>query len=348
MTILKAGELGRPANAMWRCIQALVQRNVAPGGEAAFLRSLEGDATTPMLLRAATAGARLDTASWAGLLASQAVIDWLASLGPMSAASQLIAMSLGVPLAGNQSVTAPGLNPKVINGGFVGEGDPIAAAAFTISGPTLSPKKLAFFCTITRELAKRSRAQALVETAMRESASVTLDSVLFNAAGASAAAPAGLLNGAVPITPSGGGMLADLTDLAAAVAPIAGGNIVFIASPTNAVRANIGTPRELPYPVLPSSALDDETVIAAAPNALAFTSDPVPEIVVSTEATMHLDDEPDQISTTGSPPVLAHPTVSMFQTDQLAIRLILDVSWAKRHSSAVAVATGVDWEGGGS
>lgn len=350
MTFQKADELKRPADALYRAVHACVSRNVAPKGDQEFLRALEGDQATPMLLRAATAGGTLANDTWAGLLASQAVVDFLASLGTSSAASQLIAMSLGIPLAGNEVVAAPVINPKAVSGGFVGEGDPIPVTSFAVAGPTLSQKKIAFLTVITRELAKRSRAQALVEQTMRESSSLTLDASLFHAAAATTAAPAGLFNGAVPVTPSAGAnpMLSDLTNLAAAIASVAAGRIVFIASPVNAVRANLGFPRELPYPVLPSSALDDETVAAVAPDALVFTADPIPEIDVSTEAVLHMDTDPDQISTAGSPPVLAHPTMSMFATDQLAIRLLLDVSWAKRHTSAVAVATGVDWEGAGS
>lgn len=347
MTTLKAGELGRPANAIWRTIQALVARNTSPRGEAEFLKAIEGDAATPMMIRAATAGGTLASDSWAGLLAQQAVIDWLASLGPASAASQLIAMSLNIPLDGSQQITAPGISPKVINGGFVKEGDPMRATAFAVAGPTLTPHKIAFFGVLTRELAKRSRAQQIVETAMRESSALTLDATVFNDDPASDFAPAGLFYNAVPVTPTSGegAMLADLTALAGAVAPIASGRIAFVASPLNAVRIALGLGRESPYPVLPSGALDDATVAAVAPNALAFTADPVPEISVSTEATLHLSDDPDHLSTEGGPNVVAAPVMSMFQTSQLAIRLLADVSWAKRHASAVAVASGVDWAG---
>ncbi|HVI16043.1 MAG TPA: hypothetical protein VM822_24625 [Pseudolabrys sp.] len=76
--------------------------------------------------------------------------------------------------------------------------------------------------------------------------------------------------------------------------------------------------------------------IAVVTNGLASISDSVPEFVVTKEASLHMDDAPQNL---GSVPV----TKTMWQTDMIAIRLKFQLSWILRDPRAVAWVQGCTW-----
>ncbi len=102
-------------------------------------------------------------------------------------------------------------------------------------------------------------------------------------------------------------------------------------------------PREFAYAVYPTSALAAGTVVAVAPGAVAFAANPVPDIDVSAEAVLHMEDTTPLEIVSGTGPTTAAPVRSMFQTDCLAIRLLADFSWVKLHEDAVAFVEDVNW-----
>jgi hypothetical protein len=55
------------------------------------------------------------------------------------------------------------------------------------------------------------------------------------------------------------------------------------------------------------------------------------------------DTAPQHLGTPGTPAVAAAPAVSMFQTDSMALRLILPMNWAVRRAGTVAWVAGVTW-----
>jgi hypothetical protein len=68
-----------------------------------------------------------------------------------------------------------------------------------------------------------------------------------------------------------------------------------------------------------------------------------PRFDVSDQATLHMEDTtPLAIGTAGAPPTVAAPVQSMFQTDTLALRMILPMSWAMRRAVQVE-RTAVTW-----
>jgi hypothetical protein len=70
----------------------------------------------------------------------------------------------------------------------------------------------------------------------------------------------------------------------------------------------------------------------------------VPKISAARDATLHLDDTTAlAIGTAGTPNSVAAPTISNFQTDTIALRVILDAAWTLRASAAVAWMTTVTW-----
>ena len=156
------------------------------------------------------------------------------------------------------------------------------------------------------------------------------------------------MNGVAPLTPSDAtpsseAMVADLAALAGSVARVAGnGGIVFVAAARQAVAANLRLPKPLAYPVLSSSILAAGTVIALASNALVSAVDPIPRIQTGTQGAFHMEDATPApiVAEDGT---LAAPVRSLWQTDSIGLRMILQVAWAMRASNGVAWTQGVAW-----
>jgi hypothetical protein len=71
---------------------------------------------------------------------------------------------------------------------------------------------------------------------------------------------------------------------------------------------------------------------------------PTPRIDSSVEAVLHYEDtNPAQISTVGTPNVVAAPVRSAFQTDHIVLRVLLDCAWRMREPGRVAFVNGVTW-----
>jgi hypothetical protein len=75
--------------------------------------------------------------------------------------------------------------------------------------------------------------------------------------------------------------------------------------------------------------------------AVAFGDEP--RFTISDSATLHMEDTAPVNIGSGSPPVVASPAVSMFQTDSLALRLIVDISWCLRAPNSVAWVSETTW-----
>ena len=297
-----------------------------------------------MVHRAATGPGTLSGTGWAADVAQTAVSEFVASLGPMSAASQLFAQALQVPLRpGTSDVRIPGAIPTGIAGAFVEEGEPIPVTAWNFAAATLSSKKLAILTAITRELAKTGRAEREVRRLLREAAALTLDAYLFSDDAATDAAPAGLFYGLTPITTQAfdsDALVNDLTALVAAVAPIGGDRLAYVASPARAAQISMRVPA-LRFPVFASSAIPDTRIAAVALDALAVGIDPTPDIYVDSQASVHMSSEPLELVSDN--PTTADPVRSFYQTASIGIRLILDCDWALRDPGAVAMVEGVAW-----
>jgi hypothetical protein len=323
------------------------------GTEQQLLRSLwPDDEVTPVLLRAATAPATLTTSGWASQIAATSLADMLMNLGPASAGSALLRRSLVLSFdrAGIMTVPTPLAAASYVS--FVAEGAPIPVEQLTVTGPQLSPRKMAVITSFTNELFEHSipNVEALVRAVLSESTGLALDAALFDATAGDTTRPAGLRNGvtvttASALTPATEAMDADLRALAAAVAPVAGnGPIIFVASPAQAVSIRMRRGADLGYEVLASSALAAGRVMAVAPNALAVALDPVPTFDITKEAVLVYDDAaPAQVGTVGSPNTVGAPARSLFQTDSLALKLRFNAAWGLRTTGAVAWTQSVTW-----
>jgi len=335
----------RPADNYARAVTAVAfGKATRTGAEAAF-RQLFGtdDEVTPVLIRAAVSGATLSNQSWAGALASQAVGDFMGSLGPVSAASTLFNRAMRVSFPnGHSSITVPGYIASAGGASFVGEGQPIPARSLSVSAPVLTPRKVAAIAALSREMLEYGNAEPVIRAALVENTGLALDAAMFGTA-AAGTAPAGLRNGVTGLTPTAGGgihaMTRDLGALAAAVAPVGGSNIVFVAAPGEHAKILL-TGSDFAYPVLASGALPSGTVLAIAASALAVAVGVRPEIDVAEETTLHMDDAPAQI---GSGSGVAAPVISVFQTGQIALRTILQADWVLRAPGSVAWVASVTW-----
>ena len=118
--------------------------------------------------------------------------------------------------------------------------------------------------------------------------------------------------------------------------------MVFVACPGRAAAIKISQP-QLTNPVLLSVAVAADSVVGLDPKALIHGFNGTPDIAASEEATIVMDSAPPDVGTPGTPAVVAAPTRSMYQTAQLAMKLVLDVSFATRRVGAVAVVSGCQW-----
>ena len=297
-----------------------------------------------LLLKAVTAPATMSDAGWAGLLSSGATKSFLSTLGPVSAASALF--KTGVVTSFDPGATfAPVILPSASGVGWVAEGDEIPVYARSISaGLTLTPKKLGALSVYSTELSKRSDIEDTLRRTLTKDVGLALDATVFSAAAATAAAPAGLLQGVTPLTATAGGgesaMKADLIRLIAAVAPVAGSAITFIAGPEQVAAIRFALPAPFDYPLLASSALSD-SIVAVASDAVVAAVGEQPEIDVSNSAVLHMSDAPGPF-TTGAGAV-SSPSVSMFQSANISIRLLFTASFGLRAPGSLAVVNAVTW-----
>jgi hypothetical protein len=100
----------------------------------------------------------------------------------------------------------------------------------------------------------------------------------------------------------------------------------------------------LPFKVFASPALAPNDLIAIATNGLASAVDAMPEIETSKIATVHMEDTtPLPISSPGTPPTVAAPTRSLWQTDCVGIKIRFNADWALRDPRALAWLATTAW-----
>ena len=97
-------------------------------------------------------------------------------------------------------------------------------------------------------------------------------------------------------------------------------------------------------PLITSGTVPLGTVICLDAADYVSVSGDAPRFEISDQATLHMEDtSPTNIGSAGTPPVVAAPVQSMFQTDSLALRLILPMNWAMRRTGVVSWVAGVTW-----
>lgn len=320
------------------------------GAERVINKCWPGDEASILVAKSVVNPATITTTNWASQLAQTAVADFILGLGPASAGAALLSRGLQLSFDGSGAILVPSIAALAANATFVKEGDPIPVRQLTTAGVTLSPRKFAVIVAFTRDIFDHSvpSIEAIVRNVLSESVAQALDTALFDTTAGDATRPAGLRVGinataASATTPDTDAMFDDLSALAAAVAPIAGGSpIAFAAAPKLAHAVKMRQPN-FAYDIFPTSALAAGITVAIATNGLVSAIDPAPRFDFSIETLLHMETSPTQVSTTGTPNVVAYPLRSAFQTDTIALRLVFEVSWALRDAGALAWSQSATW-----
>lgn len=330
--------------------------------ERALQESYGNDEATKIILRAVTNPAMTTVTGWAAELVQQAVEGFIDTLKPASIYGPLSNRGSKFTFGRNGSIKIPGRSKTPsLAGSWIGEGAPKPVRKLGLTSITLLPYKLAVISTFTEEMAAYSTPQIeqVIRQAMADDTSTSLDTYLIDNVAASAIRPAGLLVGATAVTPDTTesdplAMAADLKNLAAAIVANGGGrDIVYLMNPVQAMgismaQATDGTfitvPESVTRTVISSQTVPVDTVIALDAADFATATGDMPKYSVSDQATIHEEDTtPLPITSGGGTPSFASPVRSLWQTDSIGVRMVLDVSWAMRRPGMVAVAAGVTW-----
>jgi hypothetical protein len=308
------------------------------------------DDVLPILLKAATAPAMTTTVGWADTLAATSIQDFFVSMGPSSAAAALLSRGMQFQFGPTANVVVPGIVSAAANVGFVQQGQPIPVRELsTAAASLLSPRKFATIAVFTAEMLQYSTIEPVVRTVLGESVELSLDAALLDNTAGDAVRPAGLRNGIGATAESANtdlreAMLEDLDAIIAVVAAVAGNNpIIIVADSARARRmklrlANVVDPG---FEIMASAAVGAAELVAIASNGLISAIDPVPRIETSFQGTLVMNSTAAELVTSGS--AVGTPARSLWQSDSVGLRLVLEVNWGLRSSAALAWVENVIW-----
>lgn len=318
---------------------------------------------TAWVTRAAVSGALTSVPSWAGDLVQQGNAEWLQSLQPSPVFTRLSALGTSMAFGPNQgSIKIPSrATTPSITGSFVAEATPIPVRRLGVTSITLIPHKMGVISVYSREMAAYSNPsiEGIIRQGIEDDTGITIDTLLLDANPETATRPAGLRNGvsAAGAASTAKGYAAILADLALLSAPFfnvnAGRNLALILNPQQGMQlgfapgpdGSFGWSSQFTnrFTMIESTTVPAGTVIMV--DAADFVSvNGAPEFQISETATLHLDDTtPLNIGTAGAPATVAAPTQSMYQTAQIAIRMLMNITWAMRRTGMVQYLTGCSW-----
>jgi HK97 family phage major capsid protein/HK97 family phage prohead protease len=331
----------------------------------------QNDEKTNIVLRAAVNPAMTTVATWAAELVQTSNVDYLDRLIPNFVYPQLKAMGTNYSFGNNGVLKIPvRANTPALAGAWVGEAAAKPVKRMSFSTVSLTPTKLAVISTFSEEMATYGMPsiEGIIRQAMSDDTGVALDTYLIDNVAASAGIrPAGLLNGVTPITASAAtpvtaAMVADLKALVGAITAAGGGGrgpIAVLVNPAQALSLSFAqtttgdflfqdqaqAASKFGVRFIVSATVPAGRVIAIDAADFATASSNVPQFAVSTEATLHEEDTTPLALGSGAQGsgVLAVPMRSLFQTDAVAIRMSLYVSWAMRRAGMVQTIAAVTW-----
>jgi hypothetical protein len=335
--------------------------------------------TKHLIGKATSVPATTTQVGWATELVSFAQADFLEALRPLSVFGALRPLGISLEFDGNGSIKIPRRNyaPGAqgdLRGSFVGEGRPIPVRQGSFGSINLIPHKFAVISTFTREIMQRSTPaiEGLIRQGILEDSAVAVDTALLDNLPGDAIRPAGLLNGvtAIPGT-AGGGIEAITGDLKAALTPFSDANaasgLVWLINPATALTLTFYSTAVgvFPFkdqvaagnlggiPMIQSTAIEPDELILLRASDLA-TVGGEPGFDVSDTATLHMDDGGYPVSQaipaagppfniTGGTVSPAVPVRSLWQTDSIGLRMIMDLTWAFRRPGMIVQITGLTW-----
>jgi HK97 family phage prohead protease/HK97 family phage major capsid protein len=323
---------------------------------------------TDLVLRAASAPAMTTVTGWAAELVQQTYTAMMETLMPKGILTRLAAKGLSLTFgrAGKINIPTRSRTPSIA-GSFVGEGMPIPVRQGAFTSQALTPKKMAVITTWTREMDEHSipAIEGVLRDAIQTDTTVAVDSVLIDANPATVVRPAGLLNGVAAIGATTGGglnaLVGDLKALIGALTTATFGNIrspVWLMNPgdmlsialTSAATTGIFPFKQeieggslLGISVIDSGTIPAKTVIIVDAADFVVAGGEAPRFEISDQATLHMEDTNPAELAGGSPAVTASPQRSLFQTDSLALRMVMPLNWVQRRAGTVAWVQNVTW-----
>jgi len=302
-------------------------------------------------------------------LVHQIYTDFMSLLMPDAILPQLSArgLTLSFGAAGRIIIPTRSRTPTIA-GSFVGEGMAIPVRQGAFASQTLTPKKVAVISTWTREMNDHSipAIEGLLREAIQVDTSVAIDSVLLDANPATTIRPAGLLNGVAALTATAGGGLAaligDIKALEGALLASTYGNLrspVWLMNPGDILSAAMASATNtgiFPFrdevaggslgtvPFIKSTTVPLKTMILVDAADFVVVGGEAPRLEISDQATLHMEDTaPLDLVGPGSPGVVAAPQRSLFQTDSLALRMVLPLNWVQRRAGTIAWLQNTTW-----
>ncbi len=286
-----------------------------------------------------------------GALTTLAVPSFFASLGPASALSPLLSA------AGFQYIWDKG-SSYLINiasllsdptaGSFPGEGQPIPVRTLAVGDNALARHVLKSISVFSRETFQHSTPNILttVQAAVTENTNLAGEVSAFDANAATAARPPGLRFG-IAATPGVSAnantfeaMKEDVRLILTTLGPISGNApVILIASPSQGWALKLMA-ETLPFTVLISSSVADGVVIGIASNALAVAYDASPTYDVADTGVLHFDTVPAPINVGG---LAASKSLDLWQSDLIALKVSLGVSWGLRSPGGLVWLQNVVW-----
>jgi hypothetical protein len=109
-------------------------------------------------------------------------------------------------------------------------------------------------------------------------------------------------------------------------------------------REEIGGGTLMNIPIIDSATVTSKTVILVDAADFVTAGAEGARFELSDSATLHMEDtSPAELVGTGSPGTVASPQRSLFQTDSIALRMILNLNWLMRRSGNVVWTQNVTW-----
>lgn len=319
-------------------------------------------------VRAPSAPALTTVTGWALELVQQIYADLMALLFAKSVYPRLSAKGLTLNFGRAGKIILPTRSrTPTLAGSFVGEGMaiPVRQGAFT-SAP-YTPKKLAVITVWSREMDQHSipAIEGVLREAIQQDTAIAIDSILLDANPATGVRPAGILNGVGATTATAGGGIAavigDIKGLVGALTTNTYGNIrnpVWIMNPGDMLSAGLATAANtglFPFkdeigrgtlaniPIIDSASVPSKTVILIDASDFVSMSGDSLRMDASDQATLHMEDTTPLDLVSGSPGTVASPQRSLFQTDTMALRMIMSLNWAIRRTGVLAWTQNVTW-----
>jgi hypothetical protein len=133
---------------------------------------------------------------------------------------------------------------------------------------------------------------------------------------------------------------------------------VFLVNPTDMLRASLlqatntgifpfrdeiarGTLNGIP--LIDSATVTAKTMILVDAADFVVVGGEAPIMTTSDQATLHMEDSAPLDLVSGSPGTVASPQRSLFQTDSMALRMVLPLNWVQRRAGTIAWTQNVTW-----